>query len=161
MYTRLLFIALVFFCLCACKQAAPNNAKFSAEELAEQQQAWDTMMEGHDRAMPLMNELYQAAAQIEEIVESTQAQSDNTHPEALAHLQNLETAIDGMMDWMAGITDNPLSSLRERYPDHAAVMAAIDKETTDILQVEEMMNTSLKEAKEFLATRQADNEPAQ
>jgi hypothetical protein len=149
MYTRLFFVLVSIFTLAACQQeTAP---KFTEEELATQDQGWAKMMMIHDEVMPLMGPLSQVATQIESIAEENQAAANNIHVKAMYHLENIETASDGMMDWMAGISDNPLDSLRARYPDHAAVMAAVEKEITDMSAIQENMKNTLGEAKQFVA----------
>ena len=147
---RILFMLISIFSFIACQTTAPAQEKFSVEELAEQDQAWAKMMEGHDRAMPMMTPLSQVASQIEDIAEQNQAAANDIHPKAMDYIERMEAASDEMMDWMAGISDNPLDSLRARYADHAAVMAAIDKETSAIEKVEELMNSALGDGKQFV-----------
>ncbi len=127
--------------------------KYSDEEIAEQDAAWATMMEGHDVVMPLMNDLYQASKQLKELAESAAVEANDYHPRSQEALANIEKAEDGMMEWMNKIKDNQLKSLRERYEDHAAVMAFIDKEKTDIDQVAEDMQGSLDAAKALIQER--------
>lgn len=142
-----LFFLLVFFSTCG------PPPKFSDEEITEQEAAWAEMMEGHDVVMPLMNDLYQASKQLKELADSAMVEANNFHPRSQEALAAIETAEDSMMEWMSGIKDNQLSSLREKYDDHAAVMAFIDKEKTDIDQVAEDMKSSLAAAKELIKER--------
>jgi hypothetical protein len=157
MYTRLFFVLVSIFTLAACQQEAPP--KFTEEELTQQDQNWAKMMLIHDEVMPLMTPISQVATQIEAIAEENQTAANAVHTKAMYHLEQLETSSDAMMEWMAGISDNPLDSLRTRYADHAAVMAAIDKEFTTITQVEHQMNTSLTEAKQFVTAMEYESMP--
>jgi hypothetical protein len=127
--------------------------KFSKEDLAEQEQAWAQMMEGHDVVMPLMNDLYQASTKLKPLAEDAMVEASDYHPRAQEVLAKIEKAEDGMMEWMGGIKENPLDSVRAKYEDHAAVMAFIDKEKTDIDQVAEQMKTSISEAKALIQER--------
>lgn len=142
-----LFFLLVFFVACG------PPPKFSDEEIAEQDAAWASMMEGHDVVMPLMNDLYQASKQLKELAESAAVEANDFHPRSQEALASIEKAEDGMMEWMNKIKDNQLSGLRERYEDHAAVMAFIDKEQADIDQVAVDMKGSLETAKALIQER--------
>lgn len=142
-----LFFLLIFFVACG------PPPKFSEEDIAEQEAAWAKMMEGHDVVMPLMNDLYQASKQLKELADGAAVEANDYHPRSQEALANIEKAEDGMMEWMNKIKDNQLSSLRERYEDHAAVMAFIDKEQIDIEQVAEDMKGSLAAAQALIQER--------
>jgi hypothetical protein len=85
-------------------------------------------------------------------MEAAQAEANDFHPRAEETLRNLEAAEDGMMEWMAGISAQPLDSLRAKY-DHAGVMASIDREKVAIEQVEAAFNQSLEAASALIAER--------
>lgn len=142
----------LFFLLTLIVSCGPAP-KYSTEEIAEQDAAWAKMMEGHDVVMPLMNDLYQTSKQLKELAEQAQVEANDFHPRSQEALAAIEKAEDGMMEWMNGIKDNSLSTLQDRYEDHAAVMAFIDKETTDIEQVAEDMTGSLATAKALISER--------
>lgn len=143
----LLFFVVTFVVSCG------PEPKFNKEDLAEQEQAWAQMMEGHDVVMPLMNDLYQVSTQLKELAADAMVEASDFHPRAQEALANIEKAEDGMMEWMGGIKENPKDSVRARYEDHAAVMAFIDKEKTDIDQVAEDMQASLSAAKALIQER--------
>lgn len=143
----LLFFVVTFVVSCG------PEPKFSKENLAEQEQAWSQMMEGHDVVMPLMNDLYQASTKLKALAEDAMVEANDYHPRVQVALGNIENAEDGMMEWMEGIKENPIDSVRARYEDHAAVMAFIDKEKTDIDQVAENMQASLAAAKALIQER--------
>ncbi|WP_367391574.1 hypothetical protein [Lewinella sp. LCG006] len=143
---------LLFFVVTFVTSCGPEP-KFSKENLAEQEQAWAQMMEGHDVVMPLMNDLYQASSKLKALAEDAMVEASDFHPRAQEALANIEKAEDGMMAWMGSIKDSPIDSVRARYEDHAAVMAFIDKEKTDIEQVAENMQASLATAKALIQER--------
>lgn len=143
----LLFFVVTFVVSCG------PEPKFSKEDLAEQEQAWAQMMEGHDVVMPLMNDLYQASTKLKTLAEDAMVEASDYHPRAQDALAKIEKAEDGMMEWMGGIKENPIDSVRAKYEDHAAVMAFIDKEKTDIDQVAEQMKASISEAKALIQER--------
>jgi hypothetical protein len=133
--------------------ACEPKAKFSPQELAVQEVAWNKMMEGHDVVMPLMGDIYKVSTKLKELAERAMAEANDFHPRAQTTLANLEAAEDGMMDWMANIKDNPLATVREKSPDHAAVMAFIEKEQTEITAVAENMNNAIAEAQALIKER--------
>ena len=149
MLTRCFSLFSLLLLLVACGP----KAKYSDAELAEQDAAWAKMMEGHDVVMPLMNDLYQASKQLKELAEDAAVEANDFHPRSQEALADIKQAEDAMMEWMNEIKDNQLTSIRERYEDHAAVMAFIDKEQTDIDQVAEDMQSSLAAAKALIQER--------
>lgn len=152
MINRIVAFCLMVFIISACNTPPPG--KFTDDELAIQDSSWKTMMDGHDRVMPMMSDIYRAAKSVEKAAEESQVESTDFHPRAVEMLAQLEAAEDGMMDWMARISDNPLKDLRENLPDHAAVMAQIDRETTAIQEVEAAMTGSIEKAKALVAERE-------
>lgn len=143
---------LIFFVAITLFGCGPEPT-YSKEEIKTQEEAWAEMMKGHDVVMPLMDPLYQASSKLKTLADSAAVEANDFHPRAQAALVDIEKAEDGMMEWMGGIKDNPLDSVRARYSDHAAVMAFIDKETIDIQQVAEEMQTSLAKAETLINER--------
>jgi len=149
MFNRFFFLFLLSLSILACGP----KAKFSAEQLATQEAAWNKMMEGHDVVMPLMGDIYQVSTKLKELADRAMAEANDFHPRAQTALAQLETAEDGMMNWMAYIKDNPLATVRKKSPDHAAVMAFIDKEQTEITAVAANMNNAIAEAQALIKER--------
>lgn len=129
-----------------------RESQFNPEQLSEQEAAWADMMEAHDRVMPRMGEIYQATKALIPLMQAAQAEADDYHARAQRAIQNLDAAEDGMMQWMAGIRDQPLDSLRAQY-DHAAIMANIDKETIAIEKVEADIESSINTAQALIQER--------
>lgn len=127
-----------------------ESSKFSNAELAEQDKAWEMMIDGHDRAMPFISDMHQVAKSVEEIAEDYAVAADNTHPRAMQALEALKNADDGMFDWMDHISQNPIDSVRARSTSHQAVMEFIAAEQKSIDRVEEAINSSLKQAKSLI-----------
>ena len=144
-YRSLLSLTIVFVFF-----ACTGTSNFSKAELAEQDKVWATMMEGHDRAMPLISDMHKAAKSLEEIAENFAVVADNTHPRAMEALEALKNADDAMFDWMDHISQNRIDSVRVHYTKHEGVMDFIAKEQTSIDLVEEGMNSSLQQAKALI-----------
>ncbi|MEM9930334.1 MAG: hypothetical protein AAF840_10985 [Bacteroidota bacterium] len=154
MLIRSLTLALFAFALLACGGEPASDAKFSAEEIETQAKAWSSMMEGHDIVMPLMKPMYKASKELELLRDAAMVESTDFHPRAQETLKAIAAAEDGMMNWMTGIRDSPLDSVRARYADHAAVMSFIDSEKEKIDAVAEEMKSSLATAKALIAERE-------
>jgi len=146
MMNRFLVTLAIVFTVFSCGE----SSKFSNTEQAEQDKAWEVMMEGHDRAMPLISDMHKAAKSIEEIAENYAVAADNTHPRAMQALEALKNADDAMFDWMDHISQNPIDSVRTRSASHQAVMEFIATEQKSIDQVEKAMNSSLEQAKALI-----------
>lgn len=143
----------LFFFVTLLAFSCGSPAKFGKKDIKTQEEAWAQMMEGHDIVMPLMNDLYQASSKLKALAEDARVEASDFHPRAKEALANIEKAEDGMMEWMGSIKDNPIDAVRARYDDHAAVMAFIDKETTNIEQVAKDMQESLAAAKALINER--------
>ena len=143
-----LFFLLVFFVACG------PPPKFSEDEIAEQETAWEKMIDVHDEVMPLvMHEMQETVEELEELAQASAVEANDFHPRVQQAIVDLKAADQGMYDWMERIGKNQLSSLREKYDDHPAVMAYIDKEQVDIDQVAEDIHSSLAAAKELIKER--------
>ncbi len=130
--------------LAACNNVPGGEASYSEAELQAQEQAYQQMMEAHDRIMPRMGEMNQASRALRARLDSPDL-ADAERQEINTLLQDLERAEDGMMEWMSSL--RPLDSLRERN-DHGSVMEYLEQETADIQQVEEEMRSVLERAGE-------------
>ncbi len=143
-----LFFLLVFFVACG------PPPKFSSEEIAEQNEAWEKMMDVHDEVMPLvMHEIPETIEELEELAQASAVEANDFHPRVQQAVADLKEADQGMYDWMGRIKNNKRKALRKKYDDHAAMMAFIDKEQVDIDQVAEDINSSLAAAKALLKER--------
>lgn len=106
---------------------------------AAQQTAYDAMMEGHDRVMPLMGKITAAQRSIKEALNADDLEESKKDVLEAANEQ-LEDANDGMMEWMQSL--KPLDELRESM-DNDAIVSYIREEAGDIAKVESTMNAAL------------------
>lgn len=144
-YLSLLLIFGLFLTSCGEDTAAIEQAALEATQAA-QQKAYDAMMEGHDRVMPLMGNITAAEKAIKEKME-TEGLADEEKNLLMAAYEQLEGANDGMMDWMKNLKS--LDDLRGSM-DNEAIITYIKEEATDIVNVETAMNNALGAAKELV-----------
>lgn len=106
---------------------------------AAQQTAYDAMMEGHDRVMPMMGKITAAQRSLKEALEMGSLEASKKEVMTAA-IEQLEDANDGMMKWMQNL--KPLDQLRENM-DNDAILAYIKQETGAIAKVESSINAAL------------------
>ena len=143
-------LAYLFFLLLfvACGNADQDAAETAQEQatVAAQEAAYQAMMAGHDRVMPLMGRITQAQRTITEQL-GAGGVSEDYRELLLAANERLEDANDGMMNWMNRI--RPLDELREENaPDK--VMDYIKEQTRSIADVEADITASLANADEII-----------
>lgn len=131
-----------------------SPGKFSQDETAAQDKAWAKMMEGHDVVMPLMSDIYRVSKELKALAEDSMVEASDFHPRVQQTLVELESAEDGMMEWMARISDNQLSAVRERSPSHQEVMDFIQTEDKAIQKVAEQMTSSIQRGQNLIKERQ-------
>lgn len=141
----LLFVSLFFT---ACGEDA-SIAEAAAKEIATkaQEKAYETMMEGHDRIMPLMGQLTAAQRSINEELKSDDGVADDRKEILTAANEQIEDAGDQMMAWMGNM--KPLDKLREDM-DHEAIMTYIAGEGKSIVKVESAMKAAIAAGKEVV-----------
>jgi hypothetical protein len=147
-----MIFSLGLFTACGEDAAAVEAAAQEAAEAA-QQKAYDVMMEGHDRAMPMMGKI--AAAQ-KAIMEQLEGEGvDEAKKELLmAANEQLEDANDGMMNWMSEIKS--LDDLRASM-NNEAIITYIKEETADIAKVESDITAAITKANELLGITDHDH----
>lgn len=139
----LLFLSLLFTA-CGDSGAAEMAAKEAAE--AAQTKAYEVMMEGHDRAMPMMSKI--TAAQKSIMAElATEGLSEDRLDILNAANEQLEDANDGMMEWMSNV--KPLAELRAEM-DNDAIMDYIKEEAAKIAKVETDMTAAIAAGNELV-----------
>jgi len=127
---------------------ASADAEMAAMEASRvaQQSAYDAMMAGHDRVMPLMGRI--TASQKAIMTEmKTEGLADDRKDLLEAANEQLQDAYDGMMDWMGGL--KPLDELRANM-DNDAIITYIKQEAGDIAKIEMSTATALGTAKELM-----------
>jgi hypothetical protein len=137
-YLSLLLILGLSLTSCGEDTAAAEKATMDAARAA-QQTAYDAMMEGHDRVMPLMGKITASQRSIKEALASDDLEPSKKDILEAANEQ-LEDANDGMMKWMEGI--KPLDELRESM-DNEAIVKYIREEAGNIAKVESTMKAAL------------------
>lgn len=137
-YLPLLLLVSLFVTACGGDAAAVEQAAKEATEKA-QETAYESMMEAHDRVMPMMGKITAAQRSIKEELES-EGLADDRKDILEAGYQQLEDAGDKMMDWMSQV--KPLDKLREEM-DNEGVMAYVKEQASSISHVEEVMNAAI------------------
>ena len=141
-------LSLLFFAvlLTACGESGPSAAEIAAAEAAEaaQEKAYETMMDAHDRVMPLMGQITASQRSLLEELKTDGLAEERK--ELLTSLsEELEDANDGMMEWMGGLKS--LDELRADM-DGEAILTYIKQEAADIAKVETAMTGAIAAAKE-------------
>ncbi|MBB4080920.1 hypothetical protein GGR28_003559 [Lewinella aquimaris] len=143
LFTSLLLLLLLN--ACGSGDSAAERASEDAT-LAAQEAAYQSMMDGHDRVMPLMGKITQAQRTITEQL-AAGGVTEEYRDLLLAANEQLEDANDGMMNWMNGI--RPLDELRaEMKADN--MMEHVKEQTASIAQIEADMKASLANAERIL-----------
>ncbi len=144
-YLTLLFVFTLAFTSCGEDTSVAEKAAMEAAQAA-QKEAYASMMEGHDRAMPMMGKI--TAAQKAIMAQLDAEDLDASKKDLLeAANEQLEDANDGMMDWMNGLKS--LDDLRGSM-DNDAIITYIKEEAADIAGVETAMNAALGAAADLL-----------
>jgi hypothetical protein len=144
-----LMILLLMFSFSCTKQG-----KFSKAEISSQEEAWAQMMEGHDVVMPLMSDIYQVSKELKVLAEDSMVEASDFHPRVQQALADLEAAEDSMMDWMAQISENPMSAVIERSATHQEVLDFIEKKDQSIQAVAKKMKESIQVGENLIQERQ-------
>lgn len=145
-YLSLLLVFGLFLTSCGEDTAALEKAAMESAQ-ASQQSAYNAMMEGHDRVMPMMGKITAAQKAIMEQLKGTE-ELDPSKKEVLeAANEQLEDANDGMMKWMQGL--KPLDELRESM-DNEGIISYIKQEAGSIAKVEMSMSAALGAATELM-----------
>ena len=142
----------------SCGSGEGDAADTAAEQatMAAQQVAYQSMMDGHDRVMPMTGQITQAQRTITE--QLTQGGHGDDYRELLlAANEQLEDANDGMMEWMNSI--RPLDELRSEM-EGDEVMEFIRDRTRSIAEVETDIKTSLATATEVIGSDHTHSDDA-
>ncbi|MGB3799267.1 MAG: hypothetical protein WA952_05585 [Lewinella sp.] len=149
-----LFVLLLF--VFACGNSEEDAAESAGERatIAAQQTAYDLMMEGHDRVMPMMGQI---TARQKSITEQLTAggHGEDYRDLLLAANEQLEDADDAMMGWMNN--SRQLADLRDNM-DNDEIMDFIRERTRSIAEVEADIKTSLANADQILGDEDHEHE---
>ena len=146
-FSYLFLFMLVFTFACGSGEDAAEDAGERGTNAA-QQTAYQLMMDGHDRVMPMMGQITQTQRDITEQL-SSGGLDDDYRDLLLAANEQLEDAHDAMMEWMN--TSRPLAELQENM-DNDDIMSTIRERTRSIAEVETDIRTSLANAEQILET---------
>ena len=139
----LLFLSLLFVA-CGEDSAALEKAKMEATEAA-QEEAYDALIDGHDRVMPLMGQITALQRSIKAELKGDDLADDRK--ELLeAGMEQLEDAGDRMMEWMNG---KDLDQMRAEM-DNDGIMNLIKERAADIAKVEMEMTAAIAAGKEIM-----------
>ncbi len=152
-YLSLLLIFGLGLTSCGEDTAAVEKAATEAAQAA-QQTAYDAMMEGHDRVMPLMGNITAAEEALKQQLEAADISEDRKDL-LMAAYEQLEDANDGMMDWMKNLKS--LDDLRGSM-DNEAIITYIKEEAADIAKVETAMNAAIGAANELVGEHSHDGD---
>ena len=125
--------------------AAVEQATLEATRTA-QETAYQAMMDGHDRVMPMMGKLTSAERTIAGMLEAGDLE-DSRKDLLEAAKEQLTDANDDMMEWMKGLKS--LDQLRSEM-DNDAIMTYLKEEAADIAKVEMAMTAAYANANELL-----------
>ncbi len=141
-------LCLLLFLVTSCGNGAEDAAEQAEAQAMEAAQtaAYQSMMDGHDRIMPLMGKITQAQRTITEQL-TTGGLAEERRELLLATNEQLEDANDGMMNWMNSI--RPLDELRAEM-DEGKVIDYLKAQTRDIADVETDIKASLANAEEII-----------
>lgn len=137
-YLPLLLLVSLFFTACGGDTAAVEQAAKEATEKA-QETAYESMMEAHDRVMPMMGKITATQRSIKEELNS-EGVADDRKDILMAGYEQLEDAGDMMMEWMSGV--KPLDKLREEL-DNDGIMAYVKEQAASISKVESAMTSAI------------------
>lgn len=147
MKNLILFLFLGLF-VTACGEdttAATEKATMEATEAA-QEKSYESLMEAHDRVMPLMGNITAIQRSIKEELKGDGI-TDSRKDILEAANEQLEDAGDKMMAWMGNM--KPLDELRAEM-DNEAIMTFIREEAADIAKVESSMVAAIAAGKELI-----------
>lgn len=123
-----------------------EEGKFTAEQQAAQQQAFQKMMDVHDVAMEKIIEMNRVARSLKPYLDSLD--DKRKLEEVNLAITRLETADEAMMQWMAN--SPKLGKLRDTL-QHDQIIALLKNEEENINKIGEEMTSSLENGQAVLA----------
>ncbi|PHN03252.1 hypothetical protein [Flavilitoribacter nigricans] len=122
--------------------AETSDSRFTTDQLTSQQQTWDKVMAIHDEVMPKMGTMHQLTKSLKTQWESNESLDTATKDDISIAIQELESADEGMWDWMHNLKQ--LKPLQESEAHDAIIKYLKDQEQSIILVREEMNNSMAK-----------------
>lgn len=128
-------------------ETTEEPAKFTGEQLALQQKAWDEVMEIHDAVMPKMGALNKLTKSLKTQWESNEKLDDVTKEDISIAIQELESADEGMWDWMHQLKQ--LKPLQDNE-SHEAILKYLEEQEQSMILVREAMDNSMERGDSLL-----------
>ncbi|MCG8327280.1 MAG: hypothetical protein MI974_06315 [Chitinophagales bacterium] len=135
------------------KAGDAQNTDTAAQQAEEK--AWSEMMEIHDAVMPKMADMNRISRELKPYMEEGALEDKSLLEEVNLVLKHLETADEGMMDWMGELQQ--LKVLRADK-DHEAIMAYLEAEKEKITKVQDDMLSSMEHGNKVLEKLSATKE---
>ena len=129
-----------------------NNSSVPDQALLQQNMQdslWQDAMAIHDDVMPKMANINKLSRELRALLEKEDSLSDDQKEWIRLQVDALENADEGMMEWMARISENQLPMLRKKLP-HDSIVMFIKKETVAIIKVRQDMLNSITKADSLL-----------
>jgi hypothetical protein len=150
------FALLAFFFLAACggdsatssatEEMSDEDERYTATELVAQTEAYETMMDAHDRVMPRMGQIAQMQQNLKNSMQAANVSEADMSGMEKANTM-LEASYDGMMNWMRELKS--VDDLRE-MGSQEKIMAYIEGENQKMAVVETQLNEGLTMARDLL-----------
>ena len=149
----LILFSLILFTACGDdKLSADAELQHLEATRSAQNAAYESMVQAHDRIMPMMGQVTAAQRAVKEQMGADGTPEDREDLLEAAYEQ-LEDANDGMMDWMQSM--KPLDELRETM-DNDEIMKYIREEASSIAEVENDIKTALAQAAQLVGDHSHD-----
>jgi len=146
------FTLLLAVALCACGgDTATSSANqteettFSAAEMAAQTEAYEDMMELHDKIMPQMGSIAKMQKMLKDGMAADEGKKSQKMEEVYGQLEN---AYDGMMEWMETYM-LPMDELRQ-MESQEAIMNHMGEGAEKMAEIENMLNGGMSSSYELL-----------
>ena len=127
------------------KTGDAQNTDTTAQQAEEK--VWGEMMEIHDAVMPKMADINRITRELKPYIEEGALEDKTLLEEVNLAIKRLETADEGMMDWMGKLQQ--LKILRAEK-DHEAIMEYLEAEKVKITKVQDDMLSSMEYGNEVL-----------
>ncbi|MFZ6009029.1 MAG: hypothetical protein ACOYXT_01680 [Bacteroidota bacterium] len=144
LWCNLIFLALVFTWSCGQKRnhdAEHNHDTSDAVESSGNQALYDEVMKIHDEVMPKMEDIHRKKEELKNKIASTPDLAAEKKAEIEAMILKLDSAGEGMMEWMRNFNPLPDSLGEEKAREY------LENEMQRVKEVRENILEALEKAK--------------
>ena len=142
MKTSLLIVSLISFSfiLIRCGQKSTehdthHHEGVDSEETGKNKELYENVMKVHDEAMPKMDDIYKIKEALKNKIAAAPDMSDDKKKEIENTISRLDSANEGMMDWMRKFKPLPDSTDEEAAREYLeSEMVKVTKVKEDMLQ---------------------------